>query len=81
MTVNIKKLTDTAQLPTRGSKDAAGWDLYADTTAETVIPAHSTVKVNTGIAVALPEKTFGGIFARSGLATKKGLRPANAVGI
>ena len=48
---------------------------------EVIIPAHHTVMVPTGIAVALPEGTFGGVFARSGLASRKGLRPANCVGV
>ena len=46
-----------------------------------MIPAHETIKVGTGIAIELPNSTFGGIFARSGLATKQGLRPANCVGV
>ena len=77
--IQIKRLTDTAVLPTRGSEKAAGYDLYA--TANYEIAPHSTVKVGTGIAIALPDDTFGAIFARSGLATKKGLRPANCIGV
>ena len=77
--IQIKRLTDTAVIPTRGSEKAAGYDLYA--TADYEIAPHSTVKVGTGISVALPDNTFGAIFARSGLATKKGLRPANCVGV
>ena len=48
---------------------------------EVTMPAHHTVMVPTGIAVALPEGTFGGVFARSGLARREGLRPANCVGV
>lgn len=78
--INIKFLNELAQLPTRGSEYAAGYDLYA-AIAETIdIAPHSTVKVGTGLAIELRENTFGAIFARSGLATKKGLRPANCVG-
>lgn len=80
-TVNIKLLNDLAKVPTRGSEYAAGFDLYAATDYIIEIAPHSTVKVGTGIAMELPEDTFGAIFARSGLATKKGLRPANCVGV
>lgn len=81
MEVQVKILNDLAMLPTRGSAEAAGWDLYAATNYNIEIPPHSTVKVGTGLAFALPENTFGAIFARSGLATKQGLRPANCVGV
>ncbi|MBQ1742447.1 MAG: dUTP diphosphatase [Oscillospiraceae bacterium] len=81
--VQVKKLKSQATLPTSGSRYAAGYDLYAclDGDGEVTIPAHRTVKIGTGLAVALPEGTFGAIFARSGLATKEGLRPANCVGV
>ena len=78
--MNIKKLTPTAKTPTRGSKEAAGYDLYADIDSRLIINPHETVKIPTGIAIQLPKNTFGAIFARSGLATKSGLRPANCVG-
>lgn len=81
MEINIKKLTDTATLPSRGSEYAAGYDLYADVQEELVIKPHTTVKVGTGLAMEIPAGYFGGIFARSGLATKEGLRPANCVGV
>ena len=83
MEIKIKKLTETAKLPTRGSNQAAGYDLYADLGqgTESVAIDRSNYKVHTGIAVAIPEGYFGAIYARSGLATKKGLRPANCVGI
>ena len=79
--VYTKILNDKARIPTCGSATAAGYDLYAATDYVTIIPPHSTVKVGTGLAFELPLGTFGAIFARSGLATKKGLRPANCVGI
>lgn len=79
--VNIKKLTTTATIPTRGSKFAAGYDLYADLNEPITIKPHTTEKIGTGIAIELPVQYFGAIFARSGLATKKGLRPANCVGV
>lgn len=78
----IKKLNENAKVPTRGSKGAAGYDLYACTDGEEiVIPPYETRKIHTGIAVAVPSSHFGAIFARSGIAVKKGLRPANAVGV
>ena len=80
--INYMKLRVDAVEPTRGSAAAAGYDLYIPSTEETtMIKPHDTVKIGTGIAVALPESTFGAIFARSGLATKQGLRPANCVGV
>lgn len=81
--VKIKKLDPNAAIPTSGSAFAAGYDLYACLSGdgEVTIPAHHTVMVPTGIAVALPEGTFGGVFARSGLASREGLRPANCVGV
>ncbi len=80
--VKILKLKENAKIPTRGSSQAAGYDLYAllDTESISIMP-HETVKIGTGIALELPELTFLGIFARSGIATKEGLRPANCVGV
>ena len=80
MNIKYKKLTTTATTPTRGSEYAAGYDLYADNSEMIIIPPHETVKIGTGLSFELPENTFGAIFARSGLATKSGLRPANCVG-
>ena len=77
----IKKLNDRAIIPTRGSEDAAGYDLYANNKQRLLINGGETVKVGTGIAMEIPEGYFGAIFARSGLATKQGLRPANCVGV
>lgn len=83
--VDLIKLTATATLPTRGSDYAAGWDLYADLAdvglEQVTIAPGQVVKISTGVAVALPAYCFGGLYARSGLASKKGLRPANCVGI
>lgn len=81
MKIKIKKLNKNAIVPTRGSSSAAGYDLYACIESPIIITPHSTVKVGTGIAIELPEEYFGAIFARSGLATKNGLRPANCVGV
>ena len=77
--MKIKLLSDKAKIPTRGSEEAAGWDLYAATDA--TIDPHSTVKISTDIAIEIPTGYFGAVFARSGLATKQGLRPANCVGV
>lgn len=79
--VNIKLLNENAKVPTRGSEYAAGYDLYAAIDKSVAIFPHQTMKVGTGIAIELPENTFGAIFARSGLATKESLRPANCVGV
>lgn len=77
--MQIKKLRNNAVIPTQGSKEAAGFDLYS---AESItLSPGKTTKVPTGIAVAIPKGNFGGIYARSGLATKRGLRPANCVGV
>ena len=81
MEINVKKLKDNAVLPTRGSEYAAGYDLYAAIDETIVIGPHETQKIGTGLSFELPENTFGMIVARSGLATKEGLRPANCSGI
>lgn len=81
MKIEIKKLNENAVIPTRGSEQAAGYDLYAAIDTPVTIPAHETVKVGTGLAIAVPDGYFGAIFARSGLAAKQGLRPANCVGV
>ncbi len=81
MKVNIKKLNPNATIPTYGTPYSAGCDLYACIDAELKIPAHGTVKVPTGLAIELPEGTVGLIYARSGLATKRHLAPANKVGV
>lgn len=81
MDIKYKKLNDLAKVPTRGSDSAAGYDLYAATEGKFIIYPHSTEMVSTGLSLELPEGYFGAIFARSGLATKQGLRPANCVGV
>lgn len=81
MKIEIKRLSQTAVLPVRGSAQAAGYDLCADLMEPLVIPAGKTVKVDTGLAAAIPCGYFGGVFARSGISTKKGLRPANCTGV
>lgn len=81
MTVKVKKLTSTAKMPERGSKFSAGYDLSADIDKTILIRPQETIKIPTGLSFEIPEGYFGGIYARSGLATKQGLRPANAVGV
>lgn len=81
MKVNVKKLNGNAKLPSYGSKDAAGADLYACTDSALEIAPHSTAMIPTGIALELPVGYAGFIYARSGLASKKGLAPANKVGV
>ena len=77
--MNVKLLNENAKLPTRGSEYAAGFDLYASKAC--AIEPGETVLVHTGLAMEIYDGWWGGIFARSGLATKQGLRPANCVGV
>lgn len=79
--VKYTKLDPRAVTPTYGSAAAAGADLYALLDAPLTLAPGETVLVHTGIAVAIPEGYAGMIFARSGLATKRGLAPANKVGV
>ena len=79
MKLNIKKLDERAIIPTYGTEYSAGADLYS-IEAVTVDP-HKTVLVHTGLALEIPEGYAGLIFARSGLACKRGLAPANKVGV
>lgn len=81
--VKIKKLYDNTQMPTRADDGSAGMDLYAhlDNDYMRVIKPHTTEMISVGFAMETPNNTYGAIFARSGLASKKGLRPANCVGV
>ena len=79
--MRYKLLSETAKVPTRADDGSAGYDLYADVKELIYISPGDTVKITTNIAMEIPKGFFGGVFARSGLATKKGLRPANCVGI
>lgn len=81
MNVNYKLVRDGAMTPTYGSSSAAGADLYACIDKRIAIWPGETVSVPTGIAVEIPEGYVGLIYARSGLACKKGLAPANKVGV
>ncbi len=80
MKMRFKKLDNRAIRPTYGTEYSAGADLYSLEDSVTVEP-HTTVLIHTGIAVEIPEGYCGLIFARSGLATKRGLAPANKVGV
>ena len=79
--LNIKKLDDRAILPTYGSEFSAGADLYACMGGDVVVPAGETVMIHTGIALEVPAGYAGLVYARSGLASKRGLAPANKVGV
>lgn len=79
--MNIKKLLPEAVIPTYGSAYAAGADLYACMDAETTIQPGETQFIHTGIAMEIPEGLVGLVYARSGMACKKGLAPANKVGV
>ena len=81
MEVRIKKLSDKAIIPSYGSEYAAGADLYACLDGDIVIQPHTTAVIPAGIALELPVGYAGLVYARSGLATKKGLAPANKVGV
>ena len=79
--INVKKLDERAKLPTYGSAYAAGADLYALTDSPIEIAPHQTVFVHTGIAIELPLGLVGLVYARSGIACKRDLAPANKVGV
>lgn len=81
MKIALRKMTESAQIPVRGSLQAAGYDLFADLSEAVTILPQETKMVGTGIACAIPEGYFGGIYARSGLSAKEGLRPANCTGV
>lgn len=79
--IKFIKLDKRAKVPTYGSPFSAGADLYAIAETDIIIPSHKTILIHTGLAMEIPEGFGGFIFARSGLATKKGLAPANKVGV
>lgn len=79
--IRVKRLREGAKLPTYGSVGAAGADLYACLQEEVTIPAGETAFIPTGIAMEIPEHCAGLIYARSGLACKQDLAPANKVGV
>lgn len=89
--VKMKKLYEDTKLPTRADNGSAGLDLYAHLDncdydynydyCVRIIQPHTTEMISVGFAMETPNNTYGAIFARSGLASKKGLRPANCVGV
>lgn len=81
MKIQIKKLSENAIIPSTGTEYSAGYDLSACIDQPIAIEAGKTVVIPTGIAIAIPNGYFGAIYARSGLATKRGLRPANCTGV
>ena len=81
MTVKIVKLQQNAKIPTYGSTDAAGADLFACIDAPVSILPGQTVLIPTGLSMEIEQGFAGFIYARSGLATKRGLAPANKVGV
>lgn len=80
-TIRVKKLRENATLPTYGSQWAAGADLYACLEAPVTIEPHQTVMVPTGLALEVPVGCAGLIYARSSMGAKRGLAPANKVGV
>lgn len=79
--INIKKLNENATIPSYGSEFAAGADLYACMDEPVTIAAGETQFIHTGLAIEIPAGYAGLVYARSGLACKKGLAPANKVGV
>lgn len=80
MGLKYKLLTETAKRPTKGTERSAGWDLYADCEPCEIKP-RETVKIGVGFACAIPNGYFGGIYSRSSVAAKKGLRIASGTGV
>ena len=79
--VKIHFLNEKAKMPVCGSRSSAGYDLYSICDELITVGPHETVKMKTGISLEIPEGYFGAVFARSGIATKRGLRPANCTGV
>ena len=80
-TIAVKKLRAGAKMPTFGSEEAAGADLYACLDEEVTVAPGQTVFIPTGLAMAMPKGYVGLVYARSGLACKQDLAPANKVGV
>ena len=79
--IRVKRLRPGAMLPTYGSAEAAGADLYACLEENVVIAPGQSAFIPTGLAMEIPKGCAGLIYARSGLACKRGLAPANKVGV
>jgi dUTP pyrophosphatase len=80
-TVRVKRTTETAIIPERKSIGAAGFDLCIDSDTPIVVPPHSTVMVQSGIAFEIPQGYFGAVYARSGISTRESIRPATCVSV
>lgn len=81
VTIRFRRVSRFARIPTRGSEKAAGYDLYAALDKPVCIEPHKTVKIDTGLQFEIPDGYFAAIYARSGIAAKEGLRPANCTGV
>lgn len=81
VSVKLKKLNENAIVPKYGTQFSAGADLYACEGKDVVVEPHQTVFVHTGIAIEIPDGLVGLVYARSGLASKRSLAPANKVGV
>ncbi|MCI6357999.1 MAG: dUTP diphosphatase [Erysipelotrichaceae bacterium] len=81
MLIRLKKINKDAKIPSYGSEFSAGADLYACEENEITIIPHETRLIHTGIAIEIPNGYVGLIYARSGLASKRDLAPANKVGV
>ena len=79
--IKVRKLKENAILPTYGSAEAAGADLYACLEEDVTIAPGQTAFIPTGLSMMIPVGTAGLIYARSGMACKRGLAPANKVGV
>ena len=79
--IRFRRVSSLAHIPTRGSEKAAGYDLYAAVSAPVTIMPHETVPIDTGLQFEIPDGYFAAIYARSGIAAKEGLRPANCTGV
>ena len=79
--MRVMRIDERAIMPTRGSVEAAGWDLYALCDKPITIRPQETEIIRTGLVFEVPQGYWAGIYARSGLATKRGLRPSNCTGV
>ena len=79
--IRFRRVSSLARIPARGSEKAAGYDLYAAIAEPVRIAPHETVRIDTGLQFEIPDGYFAAICARSGIAVKEGLRPANCIGI
>ena len=79
--MRIKKLTETAILPVRSTDGSAGYDLYVDCDKDVIINPYQTEVLHTNIAMEIPKGYFGAVYARSGMSTRQGLRPATCVSV